>query len=360
MKNRNTRPDSLRNLARRAGVSIAAVSYAFQNKPGVSNATRERIMKIAKDLNYAPDARIGSWMARIRSATSKDLVPIVWINTSMEKDAWHRYRFHTPYLEGAKQRAMELGYKLDEIWIYEPGMTMKRLSKILYQSGIEGAIVSHHAKHFRLDWDNLASVALGASLLVPQLHRVAPDLTFNLQLALKSLKRIGYKRIGICFAREIDIASQYGIRAVSYHHNFETSPGDQIPPLFHEPSQSPTGGNVRKEIIAWLKRYKPDVIVCHDCRLKEWVEDAGFRVPEDVGIVHLAVDDDVLEWAGNHSRRRKIGETAVDWLVTLMRNHQFGVPETPLNILIRGIWQGGETIQTSEAKNTRGRLKSRA
>jgi hypothetical protein len=106
-----------------------------------------------------------------------------------------------------------------------------------------------------------------------------------------------------------------------------------------------------RETIAWLKRHEPDVVVGHDNRLKNWVEEAGFRVPEDMGIVHLAVDDDVLNWAGIHSRRRVGGATAVDWLVSLMRNHQYGLPETPLNILIRGVWQNGKTLKMpSKAK----------
>ena len=107
------------------------------------------------------------------------------------------------------------------------------------------------------------------------------------------------------------------------------------------------------EVIAWLKRYKPEVIVGHDNRLKRWVEAAGYRVPEDVGIVHLAVDDDVLDWAGIHSRRRETGATAVEWLVSLIRNHQFGVPKTPLNILIRGTWKNGITLNSKKFKESK-------
>ena len=68
-------------------------------------------------------------------------------------------------------------------------------------------------------------------------------------------------------------------------------------------------------------------------------------MPEDLSIVHLAVDDDVLDWAGIHSQRREIGATAVEWLVSLMRNHQYGVSKPPLNILIRGTWQTGRTLR---------------
>ena len=109
--------------------------------------------------------------------------------------------------------------------------------------------------------------------------------------------------------------------------------------------------------MAWVQRYKPEVIVGHDNRIEQWVKAAGFRVPEDLGIAHLAVDDDVLDWAGINSQRREMGVTAVEWLVSLMRNHQFGLPRTPLSILIQGTWQPGRTIRiprTAETKTTAG------
>ncbi len=102
-------------------------------------------------------------------------------------------------------------------------MTMKRLTRILYQSGIEGVIVTHPARHFRIDWDHLASVGLGTSLLAPKLHRVMADVTANFHLALKSLKRLGYRRIGICLAQEIDSYSQHGIRATARDLYFKRS-----------------------------------------------------------------------------------------------------------------------------------------
>jgi len=69
-----------------------------------------------------------------------------------------------------------------------------------------------------------------------------------------------------------------------------------------------------------------------------------------ISIVHLAVDDDVLDWAGIHSLRREIGGTAVEWLVSLIRNRRFGVPKAPLNILMRGTWQTGLTLGTSKKR----------
>ena len=345
---------SLANIARLVGVSTAAVSFALQNQPGVSPTTRQRILQIARELGYAPDARLANWMARVRDAKSKDLLPIAWLNTAWEREAWHTYLFHTPYLEGAQARALELGYRLDEIWFHEPGMTMHRLARILRFRGIEGVIVTHPARHLRLDWDHLASVALGGSLLAPKLHRVVADLNFNLLLALKSLKRLGYQRVGICLTQDLDSASHYTLQATARDHYFNASKAGRIPPLFHGSFtydlKDTYEAQLEAEFIAWLRRHRPEVIVCHDGRLLDWVRKAGYCVPGDIGIVHLALDDDVSDWAGIHSRRRESGATAVELLVGLVRNHQFGIPKTPLITMVRGSWRMGKTLSSVRPK----------
>jgi DNA-binding LacI/PurR family transcriptional regulator len=46
---------TIREIAERAGVSKGAVSYALNDKPGISDATRERILAIAEDLGWYPN-----------------------------------------------------------------------------------------------------------------------------------------------------------------------------------------------------------------------------------------------------------------------------------------------------------------
>lgn len=349
---KETKTPSVRDIARLAGVSTASVSYALKNRPGVSEATRERILRIAKESGYVPDARINSWMARLQEAKSKDLVPIAWLNTSGERDAWHRFRFQSPSFEGARERALDLGYSLVEIWLREPGVTMHRVSKMVYQRGIEGVIIPHPARHVRFEWDHIASVTLGESLLAPRLHRVTADVPFNLLEALKSLKRIGYRRIGICLRLFVNGTSEASVRSISRDFSLGAPGSRGVPPLFHPPywRKGSAPAERQQAVLAWFERYKPEVIVGNDNYLKGWLTAAGYRVPEDVGVIHIAVDDDVLDWAGIHSNRRYMGATAVELLVTWMRNRQFGIPKSPLSVLIRGTWQMGNTVQSPNAE----------
>jgi LacI family transcriptional regulator len=342
---------SVGDIAKAAGVSKATASYVLRNRSGPSQETRERVFQVAERLGYSPDARVVSWMATVRGATSKGLVPIAWVHANWEEDSWETYKFLTPYLEGARARALQLGYRIEEIWAAQPGMTMRRISRIVYQRGIEGVIVTHQGSHIRLNWNKLACVALGGILLAPRLHRVTTDHTFNLLLALKMVKRYGYRRIGICLERAVGRSSYNMCRAASHYFHAGLPKAEIIPPLyFIRERHNVNEVQIRRLFTSWLRKHRPDVIVGHDGNLVKMVESAGYRVPEEIGIVHIATDDDVSDWAGVNSKRREMGAAAAEWVISLLQNRQFGVPETAMNIGIRGTWHNGCTLLVPKPK----------
>lgn len=342
---------SLNEVARAAGISNMAASLALRNRPGVSEATRRRVHQIAGRLGYVPDARIATWMAGIRAAKTKDLLPIVWLNNHAEKDAWRKYKFLSPYMEGARSRALQLGYRLEEIWSREPGVTGRHISRILYQRGIEGVIATPFVNHFfHFDWNHIACVCIGLFWVAPHFHRITPDYYFNLMLALKLLRRAGYRRIGICLDESIDHFGNHAIYAAAHRFHSTIPKSDRVPPLFLVTQKNDAEmQSIKKQMFAWMRRHKPDVIVGHDSRQVEWVEEAGYRVPDEVGIVHLATEDDVSDWAGICSNKRVMGACAVDLVVSLMRNHEFGLPKTAMETLICGSWHAGRTLLIPKA-----------
>lgn len=62
--NSSTHRVTIKDVAARAGVSKGAVSLAFNHKPGVSAATRERIFEAARELGWAPSATARSLSSR--------------------------------------------------------------------------------------------------------------------------------------------------------------------------------------------------------------------------------------------------------------------------------------------------------
>jgi LacI family transcriptional regulator len=333
---------SLGDLAKAAGISRVAASYAMRNQPGVSEKTRQRVLKIAKQLGYVPDARIASWMARTREAKDKYLLPIVWLNTNPEKDAWQKYSFLSPYLRGAREECLKFGYRLEEIWANEPGMSMQRIVRGLYERRVEGVIITPPARHVRVNLDHAACVVLEGSLLAPGFHRVMSDLQHNFLLALRTLKRYGYRRIGVCFSERLVSYLHQGMLFIIDHTHVMRPRTEAVRPLFlpDELTGKGKGLSVKK----WLRQQRPDVVICYDSRVVGWVEMAGYRVPLDIGVVHLAIDDDVLSWSGIHSHRRATGQAAAKLAISLVQSQQFGVPPMAFHTMVRGAWKEGRTL----------------
>jgi DNA-binding LacI/PurR family transcriptional regulator len=63
---------TINEIARRAGVSKGAVSYALNGRPGVSAATRERILAVAGELGWAPNRT-----ARLLSGSRTDTFGLI-------------------------------------------------------------------------------------------------------------------------------------------------------------------------------------------------------------------------------------------------------------------------------------------
>lgn len=333
---------SLGDVAREANVSVTSAGCALRNLPGVSEVTRQRIFETAKRMNYFPDARLASTMAGIRRSAVKDLLPVVWLNANWEKDAWRRYSFLSPYMEGAGERFKELGYRIEEYWIRDPGSSMRRIAQIIESQGIEGVIVTDPARHVRLKWDRLAGVAIGGGLLAPALHRVAMDSNYNLMLSLKSLRRLGYKRIGVCLTEQADRFSNHGARSTTLYFNSTIPQSHRVEPLFTGIDLDPDGD--KRAFAAWLEREKPDAVVGHSSQMVEWVESAGYQVPGEIAVAHTAIEDDVLDWAGIYANKREIGRLAASKLVSLIHQRQFGIPAIASSEFVPGVWRHGRTV----------------
>lgn len=62
------RPPTMADVARRAGVSRTLVSFVLDGKPGASEATKRRVLDVAREIGYRPDSA-ARLLARGRSRT---------------------------------------------------------------------------------------------------------------------------------------------------------------------------------------------------------------------------------------------------------------------------------------------------
>ena len=92
------RRPTLADIAAEAGVSVALVSIVMREAPGASAATRQRVLEVARRLDYRPDSR-----ARLLRSGESRLLGVVFSV---------RHPFHDDLLTGLYDAADKAGYEL--------------------------------------------------------------------------------------------------------------------------------------------------------------------------------------------------------------------------------------------------------
>ena len=261
------------------------------------------------------------------------------------------YTPDTPYLEansyllkmweGMDSRASELGFKLERIHLDQKKMTGKRLSQILTTRGVSGLLIPPLLKaggHLNLVWEEFSAVAIGYSMLSPNIHRVCPDQYRGIRLALRELRHLGYKRPGLLLNSQSDLRTLHLWSSGFYGYENAQKSSGIIPVLECDEVE-------KKELQEWYKKYTPDVIISSDLNIVGPLHDLGLTFPEDVGLVTLSRYDETSGVAGINQNAESIGTAAVEQLVQLMYFNERGVPELPRVIQIPSIWGEGPSIR---------------
>lgn len=348
---------SLREIAKEMGVSVATVSLALRNHPRISEPMRERVQRVAEKMGYKPNPMITSLMAQMRGGRSNEAGSVLgWINNHTSAAAFHRKdSFNYGLLMGARDRAEQLGYRLEEFHLKAAGMTTRRLKQILHTQAIRGVIIPPlpAAKgHLSLDWDEYAAVAIGYSMLRPDIHRVSPNHYHNIRLAFRELSHLGRSRIGLAlfcnrtFTSNTDDRLDQRWSAATLVHQ-ETLPAKERVPIFKY-----TDGD-EERFLAWFKRYRVQAIVGNTTLPNTILEAAGFTQGKDYIFVQLDWSPERAEDtnAGVDQRERQVGAAAVDLLTSQINRNETGIPDVPKLIEIPGVWWQHDSFKPKAARS---------
>ena len=118
-------------IARQAGVTAATVSYVMNGRPGVSDATRYKILNLAEELGYIPSAlsmRLRSRHTRVIGAVLNDIAKAPFQDTEIAG--------------GVIDAARTMGY---EVFIANTGRDHSRLKVVLQamvDRGVDGILTT--------------------------------------------------------------------------------------------------------------------------------------------------------------------------------------------------------------------------
>lgn len=334
---------TLGHIAKRAGVHVTTVSLALRDSPRLPEATRARIRKIATDMGYEPDAALSAlnaYRTRVRAPVFQ--ATLAYFNNYPARQGLFGVPTFREYHQGALRRAEELGYKLEEVWLHEPHLTMKGLRSRLLAKGIRGILVFPQSEPGALPefaWDDFSAVALGYSVTAPQLHRVTNHQFRSVLLLLRELRRLGYRRIGLNVAEEYDRRMNLAPSAAYAAYDRMLPARERVPAL------TPRYRNDLFRLAKWMERHRLEAIICQDFSMWDKMLSLGLRVPEDIGFAYIHVGKAETLLSGVHQNDEEIGRGAVDFLVAMLHRNERGLPRVAQHLLVDGDWQPRATTR---------------
>ncbi|AHF92862.1 LacI family transcriptional regulator [Opitutaceae bacterium TAV5] len=348
---------TLGHIAREAGVSRAAVSYALRGDPNIAAETRRRIQEIATRLGYRPDPMLSKLMTHLhggsqRGGMSESEAPryegkIAFINPRPEEKAFSQ-RAHglKDFYRNASERARALGYELEEFWLHEPGITPARLAGILMARGIRGIVLGssgHPDSEVDFPWKNFAAVTVGYSVTRPVLHRVATHHYHNTLLALRKVTEAGYRRVGLLLDRPMEPTMENLHLAAFLAWQYGQPEESRVPPAF-------SGSGTKLQV--WFRERSPEVLLHTTPGTRASL--ASWGLPPDLPLVSL------LRWetgdpdmAGVRPGYERLGAVAVNLLVSQLHHDEYGLPEEPRIVLVDGQWVNGASLPPKQKRQRR-------
>lgn len=335
---------NMRELAAKLGVSTTTVSLALRSDPRIPLATREKVQAVAQEMGYRTNALVNALMSQVRQ--SSRLTPtgevVTYLTSFDTSDFWKDVPSMSAQFEGARERAAELGFKMEVMWLGNRARQSQHTARVLASRGIRGSIlaplpVDHQT--LELDWNAHTVIAIGYSFGQAAVNRAVHH-NINAALACyENLRKLGYERIGLAI-HELDDARVHGLWTCGYLGSQRLHGGTALPPMYISDYKD------SNPFFEWLEAHRPDAIIgIWNHTPLHWLAKAGIDVPGQIGFASLDIgDNQVGQIAGILQDNHNVGVAAMDTLAGQLFRNEIGIPRVPKFTMIEGTWMYGKTV----------------
>ncbi len=334
---------TMQDVAREAGVGKSTVSLALRDDPRLKESTRRRIQEIAEKMGYRANATVANLMAQLRaSRTPRYQATLALVNLSDNSLILRQVETFREWVRGCSHRAEQLGYTLDQFWVYDPSLPPDKLARVLDTRGIRGIIFAGLHTMSQLDdqwsplWTRFASVILGVRTTRPALHFASNDQYSTAMTALYEAMALGYKRPGLVLDPAVDNLLERRFTGGYLVGQFALPEAQRLP-VCELQERTP------RAFLPWFRKHRPDVILTLHEDLMEWVRLEKVRVPEDVAFIHLDRHSTINQWAGMEQNNELVGSAAMDLVIAQLHRNETGVPPFPKCVQIESRWIAGSS-----------------
>lgn len=268
---------TIKDIAKKAGVSISTVSYALNNSSKISQKTKEKIWKIANELNYKPNT-----FARSLKGKKRNLIGLVV----------HEIRgpYYPELVRGIQDMIDMYGYNL----IIFCELESKEATSVDFLSNkiVDGALLlsSHiNKKHIEiLSKKDIPLVLMDRKIKMPKVSSVIINNHKGGKLVARHLYELGHKRIGYMHGSldSMENKSRFdGFRTELKKNGISIRRKDILRGNFTE-----EGGY--KAMKKYLEENGSDIATAFFCANDEMaigaisaIKEKGLSIPQDISIV---------------------------------------------------------------------------
>ncbi|MCU0792814.1 MAG: LacI family transcriptional regulator [Opitutaceae bacterium] len=335
---------TLADIAAEARVHVTTVSLALRDHPSLPAVTRARIREIAREKGYQRDPLLDALNfhrnQRGRSSRSISSAFVVHAGATRFFGGGH---YQPLVYAGAKDVAEAWGHSLEIFVVGRGHLAPARLNTILKARGITGVLLSTFdidIAELDLPWEHFCAVKIECLHLTPHLDAISNDQLQVARLAMKQLRRLGYRRIGLATAREDQMRLQESFGMGVLLEQSALPESEIVPPLFFSTADVPA---LPRIVPDWIRQHRVDAVISNWNELLDSFSTAGLRLPQDVAFASLDVPPGHPQLAGVVQNHRLVGQRAMEQLAIMTQAHQRGVPQAQTITSIPGYWREGAT-----------------
>ena len=335
---------TLADIAAKAGVHVTTVSLALRDHPSSPATTRARIRTVAKEFGYQRDPLLDALnFHRARQAHQTRSFSSAFVVHAGTTRLFGGNHYQPLVYAGAKAAAEARGHTLDIFVVGQGHLAPARLNTILNARGITGILLSTFEidiEQLELDWAQFCAVKIECLHLSPHLDAVSNDQLQVARLAMRRLRKLGYRRIGLATAREDQTRLEESFWMGALIEQASLPEAECVQPLIFGLAEVPM---LPRLIPEWIRTNRVDAIISNWNELFDTFATAGLKLPDDVAFASLDVPPSMPHIAGVVQNHLLVGQRAMEQLAIMTDAYQRGVPEAQTITYIPGYWQDGNT-----------------
>ncbi len=341
----NQRP-TMRDVARLAGdVHPSTVSLALRNHPGISEATRKRVRLAARKLGYRPDPLLDAFNTHRLEVLPHKAPPVIAFVADFEsRSALEKARVHSEIWAGARAAAESMHCQIELFLLHRNQLTPERLHSILRARGIASLILGacrSATTRLAFDWPDYSAVKIESTQITVPLYSVCVDQRQAARIAVRSLRELGYRRIGLATTPATQPRQDDFARA-GFLLEQQRSGEAFFAPMLELPEDD------RSDVMPrWIQKHRLDAVICDQLEMLEVLRAHRIALRDDVAFAGLNVPPTQTEIAGIVADHTRVGAQAVEQVVSLLRTNQRGLPATASCTYVPVSWHLGASVQRS-------------